>query len=257
MAQTLYKSTVLTLFVLLAACARSYTQTNTFSYLTWNDKSEWKAAVVKIFNPSDSLPQIKFLHSKVIKRGAEQTHYDDYINYLSDAGDRWQATIWYNPDAGTFYFTHCKNGGEECHDDVIMNYRHISGESRQLTIEPSSLKQFKSSSKQIVVKSKFLGRWNDEPTATSNTTNEVVYIDWATEHCGCTSNGEGFKHYLHNATGNAYKVTVQTTAYSTPGRMSTHDYTIKPGEEIYIGCSQAQSQGCFGVDFAIINQVKQ
>lgn len=256
MTQTSSKGIALTLILLLFINIGSFSQTNAFSYLTWYDDHEWQAEVVKTFELRDAMPHIRFLHSQVSGKGFEQVHYDDHINYICDDGSRWQATIHYDSGSGTFYFTHCKEGSEECHDDVVMNYRNISGENRQLTIENCSLAEFKSQSKHIRINSKLLGRWEETNTKTDD--KNAVYLSWKTgEHCGCSTAGGGFKHYLNNATGNKYKITVQATTNATPSHISTHDYLIKPGEEIYIGCSQAESQGCFSVDYAIIAAIKQ
>jgi hypothetical protein len=84
----------------------------------------------------------------------------------------------------------------------------------------------------------------------------ITYISWKNDRCGCSSIGGGFKHYLYNTSRNRWRVTVQTTTYASPTYTSTQDYDINPGQEIYVGCSESGSEGCFHLDFTIIKREK-
>lgn len=138
------------------------------TYLHWSGQ-EWSAEVVKDFRQGESIPIIVFKHT----RGG-QSHYDDYMDYKSDANESWRARIKYKIDPKTntvsFYFTHCKNGSGACHDAPILNMAVNTGAAWQLSLESCTMEQFKLNTDYIKVNTKLL---HGPPGAGGNTGGET------------------------------------------------------------------------------------
>ena len=86
------------------------------AYKTWDDPSLWLAEVIDNGNA--------FFHWHQGDRA--HGHKDSIINYISDAGEKWTATI------KDFVYFHYQNGDKSKghHDDVI---KYISGDNQGYT----------------------------------------------------------------------------------------------------------------------------
>jgi hypothetical protein len=91
---------------------RVKTASKFIAYKTWDDPSLWLAEVIDNGNA--------FFHWHQGQR--DKGHKDTIIRYISDAGDKWEATI------KDFVFSHYPNGDRsKGHTDTVIAY--ISGDN--------------------------------------------------------------------------------------------------------------------------------
>ncbi len=242
--------------ILFFSTSKSFAQSNSIIYVHWGGTT-WRADVVKSFVPDEPNPQIRFRHSQLLPGGGiGNTHYEDFLDYQSDAGEHWRVTVQYITATNSFHFTHCRDGKPNaCHGDVIMRIRDNGLRKWELSLVNCSLEDFRSPDKIIQVNTRFLEAGPTPPPPATST--GLVYISSKSgleNACGCGTPGTGSKHYLYNSTASAYKVVIEITTYTSPNRVRTVEYTILPGQERYLGCSQ--SADCSKTTYSVKSQVK-
>lgn len=149
-----FKNLTFYFLIFLFSQLKSFSQSNVIYYGTFGGDS-YRAEIVKAFKSGDPNPQLRFKHTRL---ATWQSHYEDFIDYVSDAGERWRATVHYNYVTQSLYFRHCKfDNLNDCHDDVVMNITDFSGCKWNIKFDNYTLGQLQSNSEIIKLTQTLLG----------------------------------------------------------------------------------------------------
>lgn len=157
--------------ILLLTCFYVSAQINVIYYVTFGGDS-YRAEIVKSFTQGDPMPRVLFKHTKV---SSGETHLDDHIDYMTDAGLRYSAKVFYNQQNKQLYFQHTGNG--ETHSDVIMFIKDFGSHNWKIELPSMLLEDFQS--QQVIInlkKTDLGGPVTTRPVEKPNTVKPQQYL---------------------------------------------------------------------------------
>jgi hypothetical protein len=129
----------------------------TFDYTHWSG-GKYRATIMTAGGG-----QIQFYHTHLSNTGWIHVSTSANIDYKTDDGRDYTATLRYEAGTGRFIFLHCPKGGDpgDCHEDVIIRVLDGNNGQWEISIKPQSGEDF--GKKSVTLEKRVLREPDQEP----------------------------------------------------------------------------------------------